>query len=112
MNSPSFKDILHNDITSVFLNPAEFGEEHTVQGKTMTIVLDDLENIEREKRMQSHTDGIYARQIFFYVSADEFGPLPAQGGLITLDGKRYIVVDATDEAGMYAITAEANRSHR
>lgn len=112
MNTPSFKDILNNDIKATFLNPAEFGETHTVQGKEMTIVLDDLENIEREKKMASHADGIYARQIFFYVSADDFGPLPAQGGLITVDGNRYTVVDATDEAGMYAITAEANRSHR
>lgn len=112
MNTPSFKDILHNDIKATFLNPAEFGEEHDVQGKPMIIVLDDLENIEREKKMVSHADGIYARQMLFYVSADDFGPLPAQGGLITLDGKRYTVVDATDEAGMYAITVEANRSHR
>jgi hypothetical protein len=112
MDSPSFKDILNNDIKAIFLNPEEFGETHTVQGKEMTIVLDDMENIEREKKMKSHMDGIYARQMLFYVSADDFGPMPAQGGLITIDRNRYTVVDATDEAGMYAITVEANRSHR
>ena len=62
--------------------------------------------------MKSHMDGIYARQILFYVSADDFGPMPSQGGLITIDKNRYTVVDATDEAGMYAITVEASRSHR
>ena len=112
MNTPSFKDILKNDIKSTFLNPEEFGEEHIVQGRPMIIVLDDLENIEREKKMISHADGIFARQILFYVSAEDFGELPAQGGFIMLDGKRYTVTDATDEAGMYAITVEANRSHR
>lgn len=111
MNTPSFKDILNNDIKSVFLNPDEFGEEHTVQGKTMVIVLDDLENIEREKKIRSY-DGVFTKQILFYVSAEDFGELPAPNGFITLDGKRYTVVDATDEAGIYAITLEANRSRR
>lgn len=112
MNTPSFKEILNNDITAVFLNPDEFGEEHIVQGKPMTIVLDDMENIEREKKMRSQTEGVFTKQILFYVSSADFGEMPAPGGLITLDGKRYIVVDATDEAGIYAITLEANRSHR
>ena len=75
----------------------------------MTIVLDDVENIEREKKMKSSMDGIYARQILFYVSTAEFGPLPGQGDLVSLDGKEYMVMDATDECGIYAITLEANR---
>lgn len=54
-------------------------------------------------------DGIYARQILFYVSTAEFGPLPGQGDLVSLDGKEYMVMDATDECGIYAITLEANR---
>ncbi len=112
MNTPSFKDILKNDIKAIFLNPDEFGEEHIVQGKPMVIVLDDMENIEREKKMKPCAGGVYARQMLFYVSADDFGPMPAQGGLITIDGNRYTVVDATDEAGIYAITVEANRSRR
>lgn len=112
MESPTFKDILKNDIKATFLNPEEFGETHVVQGREMTIVLDDMENVEREKKMKSHMDGVYARQMLFYVSADDFGAMPAQGGLIDLDGKKYTVVDATDEAGMYAITVEANRSMR
>lgn len=113
MESLSFKEVLHNDIKQVFLNPVEFGEEHLVNGKAMTVVLDDLENVEREKKMKSNMDGLYARQIFMYVSADDFGgPLPAQGAVLTLDKKKYLVVDATDESGMYGITLEANKSSR
>lgn len=112
MEALTFKDILHRDIKQTFLNPYEFGEEHKVNGKAMTVVLDDLENVERQKKMQSTMDGIFARQLFIYVSADDFGPLPAQEGLVDIDGKKYIVVDATDESGMYGITLEANRSRR
>ena len=95
MESLSFKDIIHNDIKQTFLNLEEFGETHEVNGTPMTIIFDDIEHVER---------------YFMYVAADAFGPLPAQGKLVTVDGKRYAIVDATDESGVYGITLEANRS--
>ena len=61
----SFKEILQQDVKAVFLNPLEFGETHLVNGKPMTIVSDDIENIEREKKMKSSMDGIYTRQVFW-----------------------------------------------
>lgn len=110
METPTFKDVLKNDVTQVFLNPDEFGEHHRVNGKDMVIVLDDIENIEREKRMKSNMDGIHTHQILFYVSSEGFGKLPAEGDLLDLDRQRFTVVDATDECGIYAITIEANKS--
>ncbi len=110
MASPSFKDIIKRDIKQTFLNLDEFGEEHSVNGETATVIFDDIENVEREKKMQSHADGIHVRQYFLYIAADDFGSLPAQGRIVTVDGKKYIVVDATDEAGIYGITLESNRS--
>lgn len=110
MNRPTFKEILHRDIKQTFLNLDEFGEEHEINGKTAVVIFDDIENIEREKKMKSNMDGIYARQKFLFISADDFGSLPPQNTLVTVDGKRYIVVDATDESGMYSFTLEANRS--
>lgn len=107
----SFKEILQQDVKNVFLNPLEFGETHLVNGEPMTISSDDIENIEREKKMKSHMDGIFTRQVFFYVASADFGPLPKEGGIIDLDGEKYTVVDATDECGIYGITMEANRSH-
>ena len=110
METPSFKSLIQRDVSAVFLNHAEFGEVHTVNGKPMTVILDDNENIEREKRMKSSMDGIYARQILLYVSAEEYGaPMPAQGRTVSLDGKVYQVMDATDESGIYTITLEANK---
>lgn len=110
MKRPTFKQIMQRDIRQTFLNLDEFGEEHEINGTTMIVIFDDIENVEREKKMKSHMDGIYVRQYFLYVSADDFGPLPAQGKFVTVDGKRYGVVDATDEAGVYGITLEANKS--
>ena len=106
----SFKDIIHNDIKQTFLNLEEFGETHEVNGTPMTIIFDDIEHVEREKQMKSTMDGLFVRQYFMCVAADSFGPLPAQGRLVTVDGKRYAIVDAPDESGVYGITLEANRS--
>lgn len=110
MRALTFKETVANDVKGVFLNPAEFGEPHIVNGRKMLAVLDDMEHIEREKRMKSHMDGVYVRQLLLYVAAEDFGEIPPQGVLVKLDGKQYQVADATDECGVYAITLEANRS--
>ena len=110
MEALTFKQIIHRDIKQTFLNLDEFGEEHEVNGRTVVVIFDDIENVEREKKMQSHMDGLYTRQKFLFIAAEDFGRLPGQGQLVTVDGKRYVVVDATDESGMYGITMEANRS--
>ena len=108
--TPSFKDVIARDIGEVFFNEEEFSETHVVDGVSMTAMVDDMENIEREKRMKSNMDGIHARQILLYVKTSEFGALPAQGRIINLDGRKYTVLDAVDESGVYTITLEANRS--
>ena len=40
----------------------------------------------------------------------DFGPRPAQGVVLTLDGKAYKVKTCTEEAGVLAIELEAVRS--
>lgn len=110
MDSLSFKEILERDINEVFFNLSEFSDSHIIDGTSMTAMIDDMEHIEREKKMKSHMDGLHAREILLYVKASEFGPLPAQGRLLNLDGKRYTVLDAVDEGGVYTITLEANKS--
>lgn len=105
----NFKDILQSDVREVFMNADEFCEIHTVNGKEMPVQIDSNEQIEREKRMNQHVDGVYRNQKLMYVAASDFGRLPAQGSAITLDGKQYKVADAVSEEGIYSITIEANR---
>lgn len=106
----TFKDIVRNDAENVFLNKDEFAEEHMVDGKSMTIIIDNNEHLEREKRYKALEEGISQKQVFFYVSAAEFGRLPKLGRLLELDGKKYKVADAIREGAIYSITLEANKS--
>jgi hypothetical protein len=60
--------------------------------------------------MNQNADGIYVNQKLIYVAADDFGAMPKQGSILTLDGRTYRVADAVDEYGIYSITIEANRA--
>lgn len=109
----NFKDLVEQDTKQVFLNSEEFGEEHTVDGKRMLIILDNNEEIEREKRMSSHADGIFLKQVLFYVTEKEYGEeLPIVGRMMRLDDKAYTVIDAIDEDGIYSISLRAVNSKR
>lgn len=106
---PGFKELAFMDIQHVFMNPEEFGEKHQIDGKTMTVVIDGLEVVNRSKKQaeRGRIDGIYEKQILIYVSRAEFGRLPAIGRSLRLDGSQYRVTDAIDEGGMYSITLGA-----
>ncbi len=106
--SLTFKELLRQDVKTVFLNPIEFGEEHIVNGKPMQIIIDDNELVEREKRMKSN--GIYKKQTLVFVSALDFGPLPGVGKPVKIDGTIFIVTDSLNEGGVYSLHLEANKS--
>lgn len=110
MVKKSFKDVLKDDVNNTFMNLDEFADTHIVDGKEIPVIIDENEIIEREKKMKSNMDGVYVKQKLIYVKADDFGALPAIGRAIMLDGKRYIVIDAIDEQGVYSITMESNRT--
>ena len=108
---PSFKEIIRQDNKKVFLNFDEFGEYHNVGGKELLVMVDENEQIERDKRYKSTlTEGLFMRQFLFYVLEEDFGFLPAPGRVLKFDGKNYTVSDSANEGGILSISMEANRS--
>lgn len=107
----SFKEIIRQDNKRAFLNFDEFGEYHNVGGKKLLVIVDENEQIERDKRYKSTlTEGLFKKQLLFYVLKDDFGFLPAPGRVLKFDDTTYIVSDATNEDGILSISLEANRS--
>ena len=106
----TFKNIIANDIHQSFLNTEEFSDMHVVNGTEMPVQMDDIEQIEREKRYKDNMDGIFVQQRLIYVAASDYGPLPKKDSLITLDGRKYRVADAIVEYGVFSITLYANRA--
>lgn len=107
----TFREMVQKDIKNVFLNPKEFGETHVIDGKEMTIIIDDNELLERKKgKTIAIAEGLHTRQLLIYVSIEDFGEEPLIGRLLELDGNDYTVLDVTNEMGMYTITLEVNES--
>lgn len=106
----SFKEMIQNDLKNVFLNPNEFGETHMIDGREMTIIIDEIELVKREARIKTIDKGLHKKQLLIYVSAEEFGEEPLIGRLLDLDGSYYEVKDVANEAGMYSISLEVNES--
>lgn len=106
----AFKEMIQNDLKEVFLNPEEFGESHVIDGKEMTIIIDENELVEREVKVKTMAEGLHKKQLLIYVSAEEFGPEPLIGRLLELDGSHYTVANVINEGGMYSISLEARES--
>lgn len=106
----TFKEVLQLDIDQTFMDPDEFGEEHLVDGKMMNIIIDNNEMIDREKRTTKMGEGLFNKQVLFYVSEKTFGNLPKIGRQLLLDKKKYKIMDAINESGIFSISLEVIRS--
>lgn len=108
----NFKEQMLADVKNVFLNFNEFGERHQINGHDMVIIIDGNEMIEREKKYRENRgrDGTFTERVLFYVSAQEFGPLPEIGRSLILDRKQYQITDAVSESGIYSVSLERTRA--
>lgn len=106
----NFKELVAQDTKKVFLNPDEFGEEHEIDGKMVMVIVDSNEQIERQKRVVSNSDGVFVKEILFYTSKESIGNLPVIGRVMRFDKKSYAVTDAIDENGIYSISLRAVKS--
>lgn len=104
-----FKELLQQDVKNVFLDPAEFGETHMVNGREMPIVIDNYGLRERQAQAGYPKDGSHVKQELIYVAEGDYGPLPKQGTSLTIDRGSYRVVDALKEGGIYQLLIEAGK---
>lgn len=115
----SFKEAVKADIFSTFLNPDEFAEDRgiwQVNDKSMDIIIDALELIERDKGdiTMDSSERIYIKKMLLYVAASEYGDEPKIGSLLKLQKtgklpKEYVVTNCINEDGIYSISLEAYR---
>jgi hypothetical protein len=105
----AFKNQIQRDVSNVFLNSDEFSDVHNVDGKDMSIQIDENEALDRQVRFAQDV-GIYKLQKIIYVATEDYGKMPYIGKLLILDGLTYKVADVTEESGIYAITIERNKA--
>lgn len=103
----TFKDALESDLDT-FINLDEFADEHELQGKTVTCVVQSP----TEQEMFQHGidyngyEGTHGNLAVVHVKKDDFGEVPAEGQIVTLDDAIGSVRSCVDDMGMLSIYIE------
>lgn len=101
----NFKEMLQEDI-NIFLNADEFAEPHKIDNRTLDIVVDNDELMERSKK---EYDGISVGEVLYFVNAYDFGEIPEENTPQVFDGRMMYVFSAREDNGIYEIILRQNR---
>ncbi len=105
----NMKEAILQDL-SIFVNIDEFAELHEVNGQTIPVVIDADITKKRLRYRDESYDGVYSGQVVVYVKSADLPGVPAIGSVFRLDGKMYLVANASNEMGILEITLEANET--
>ncbi|EED9388547.1 sugar transporter [Salmonella enterica subsp. enterica] len=105
----SFKEVMARDISAAFLNVKEFADTYKIDGKDMLAVLDTDLIHERNKRSYAEfAEGVNQGEVTLFVARENFDSVPAKDQLMIINGRRYVVSEAADNAGVLEITLTVN----
>ena len=107
----SFKDMVAADI-AVFLDPDEFGEPHTLEGRECICVVSADSTNDRNALLhvgRRTPEGLHGDYITVCVKASDLEKEPVEGTPFRMDGKRYKVDKCTNDMGMLTIELGAYR---
>lgn len=95
-----FKKMVERDRQLVFLNIDEFGEEHKVEGRTITVVLDDNALKERQGGQEL---GVAESSLMLYAAVEDLPIRRPAGEGLNIDGREYIINDWSEDMGIATI---------
>ena len=108
-----FKEMVAADISAVFLNPAEFGERHDLNGTECICVVSGDTTEGRNASLpggQRTPDGLHGDYLTVCVRTSDLPSVPKQGTNFRVDGKRYTVDNCTEDMGMLTMKLGAFRA--
>lgn len=96
----SFKEMVAKDVHSTFLNLEEFGEEHRVEGKTITAVIDENALKERQGGQEL---SVAESSLLLYAAVEDLPARRPAGEGLNVDGREYIVNDWSEDTGIATV---------
>ena len=102
---PNMKDYFNNDL-DVFINNYDFSDNHTIDKRTLSIIVDNDRLMHRSKK---EYDGITVGEILYFVKKSDFGARPEEGTPQIFDGRQMYVFNVREDNGMYEILLSQNR---
>jgi hypothetical protein len=99
--------MVEDDINAVFLNLDEFADTHTVEGREITLVLDEDKLIERQGGAEL---SVAESALLLYASVTDLPPRRNPGEVLNFDGREYTVNSWTQSQGMATIALSEPRT--
>ena len=103
----SLKDLIASDVDLVFFQLDDFAETHRVEGKAISIVID---NDQLVKMKQGQVLGVAEADMLIFARSVDLPKRKAPGSLLNVDGREYVVNDWTENKGVAQISLRQNRT--
>lgn len=100
-----FKDMVANDLSSVFLDIQTFGEIYRVEGKSIPIVLDSDELKERQGGQDL---AVAESATLFYARTADLPPRKAPGSNLNINGRECIIDSWSEDMGISTVVLREN----
>jgi len=103
----SLKDLIASDVDLVFFQLDDFAETHRVEGKAISIVID---NDQLVKMKQGQVLGVAESDLLIFARVADLPKRKAPGSLLNVDGREYLVDDWSENKGVAQISLRQNRT--
>lgn len=100
-----FKAMLEKDLSEIFLNLREFGEQTDLDGQELPAVLEDLELSEDSKREGVFYEG---KTVYVHAACLQFEYTPHKS--CVLNGETWYVLESSQEQGLAVIKLYRERA--
>lgn len=103
----SFKEQIERDLDAVFLNLDDFGERHRVEGKEITVVVD---NDQLNKLKKGQILGLVEADMLLMGKAADFPEDLEPGNLLNVDGRELLIELSGEDMGLVEVALKQNRT--
>jgi len=101
----NFKEQLKSDLNT-FFNFNEFGDDHSIDGKVVNVIVD---NETLKSRNKKEYDGIVQADLLYFVKEEDLLKEPRPDSVQVFDGVPYIIFDAKLDEGVYEVILQSNK---
>lgn len=105
MSSP-FREMVKADRDAVFLNPEEFGDPHTIDGRQVMAVVDEPQTA----KSGMSAAALAGAEVIVFAKNEDLPAPKAEGDTLTVDGRIYFVSTWRVDCGMAEIALRSNES--
>lgn len=112
----TFQEMLQTDLDGVFFNADEFASEHQIDGKTLTVILQE-ESYSGAKTRYGKSGGninpkesaINRNALLLRIRESDVQRKFTAGAMVDVDGKKMFIADVKHLGGVYTLTIEQHR---